>query len=102
MSETTRQVTDSRLPMPLYHQVYSVLAQRISDGTYAQGTRIPTEEELTVEFAVSRATIRQAIAELARVGTLHRQQGRGTFVVDTGMFPMGHRVRGSADDFLHE
>jgi GntR family transcriptional regulator len=88
--------------MPLYHQVYSVLAQRISDGTYPQGTKIPTEEELTAEFAVSRATIRQAIAELARVGTLHRQQGRGTFVLKSGSLPMGRRVRGSSNDFLHE
>ena len=52
MTETTRPVTDSQLPMPLYHQVYSVLAQRISDGTYPRGLRIPTEEELTVEFGV--------------------------------------------------
>ena len=41
-------------PIPLYHQVSTVLRARIVDGVYAEGDQIPTEELLTAEFKVSK------------------------------------------------
>ena len=68
------------LPTPLYHKVFGLLYQRISQGVHAPGSQIATEDDLAAEFQVSRATIRQAVGELAKQGILIRQQGRGTFV----------------------
>lgn len=89
-------------PVPLYHQVFSVLRQRIIDGTYEIGDRLKTEDEYAAEFSVSRATVRQAIGELARQGLVTRKQGRGTFVLGEMRRPLSQRSRGSLHDLIEE
>jgi GntR family transcriptional regulator len=44
------------------------------------GHAIPSERQLSVDFGVSRLTVRAAIDELAREGYLVRRRGSGTFV----------------------
>src|SRR4029078_1175011 len=41
---------------------------------------MPSENELAEGFKVSKITIRQALRELAQIGHIRREQGRGTFV----------------------
>ncbi|AHH93525.1 GntR family transcriptional regulator [Kutzneria viridogrisea] len=43
---------------------------------------LPTERDLAAQYRVSRATVRQALDELAKAGALYRVQGAGTFVAD--------------------
>lgn len=71
----------SSSPMPLYHQVSSVLRQRMISGDYEAGRKLPTEDELIAEFGVSKATVRQAVGELVASGLVSREQGGGTFVL---------------------
>jgi GntR family transcriptional regulator len=65
--------------VPLYHRVYVVLLQKISDGSYPVGQSIPSEDDLAESFGVSRVTIRKAMERLEREGLVLRQRGRGTF-----------------------
>jgi len=95
-------VTDSRLALPLYHQVAGVLRQRIADGHYPVGGRLLSEDELAVEFAVSRATVRQAIGELVVEGLVIRKQGSGTFVQPRNTTVLQQRFRGSLGDLIRE
>ena len=57
---------DSALALPLYHQVAGILRQRIEEGVYPAGVRLSSEDELAVEFDVSRATVRQAMGDRTR------------------------------------
>lgn len=66
------------------HAVTRELERRIVDGIYSEGERLPAEPELATEFAVSRTTIRDAVADLQARGLVSREQGRGTFVRGTG------------------
>ncbi|WP_235509977.1 GntR family transcriptional regulator [Variovorax sp. Root473] len=66
--------------MPRYLQVADLLRQRIARGTWPEGHRLPSLEELVTEFGVARVTVRQAVELLARDGLVSPQQGRGTFV----------------------
>ena len=50
---------------PLYHQIFMQLREEITSGSRAFGSRMPTEEELSENFGVSRITARRALAELA-------------------------------------
>ncbi len=68
-------------PLPLYHQVYVTLRQRILDGLYVPSKAMPTEQELVDQFEVSRITIRRAMDDLQAEGLIQRKRGRGTFVV---------------------
>src|SRR5256885_667136 len=65
-------------PLPLYHQLERVLAERIAEGRYRDG--FPGDLELAAEFSVSRGTVRQALDRLARSGLIVRHQGRGAVV----------------------
>jgi len=72
---------------PLYRQVKEDMKRRIQNGIYKPKDKIPSEPELSAEYAVSRITIRRAVEELCTEGYLVKQQGRGTFV----MTPRIHR-----------
>ena len=66
---------------PKYRQLQRVLSELI--GTeLSPGDRVPSERELMARFAVSRATVRQAIDALEREGLLVRRHGSGTFVAE--------------------
>ena len=67
---------------PLYAQIEDALAVRIRDDL-RPGDRLPTEDELIEQFAVSRITVRHAIQNLAARGLVVVEQGRGTFVART-------------------
>lgn len=71
---------DANSPIPLYHQLKSDLAARITGGEWRPDEPIPSERELIERYRVSRTTVRQAISDLVAAGLLYRVQGRGTFV----------------------
>lgn len=95
-------MVDSSLALPLYHQVASILRQRIGDGEYGVGGKLPPEDDLAAEFSVSRATIRQAVGELVVEGLVVRKQGSGTFVQPPNPKVLQQRFRGSLADLIHE
>lgn len=86
----------------MYHRVFSVLRQRMVDGTYRTRERLAPEDVLAQEFGVSRATIRQAVGELVRLGFVSREQGRGTFVLPITQRSIGPVFRGSLEDLVAE
>ncbi|HWZ58036.1 MAG TPA: GntR family transcriptional regulator [Gemmatimonadaceae bacterium] len=66
--------------LPLYAHVEQVIAARIADGSLPPGTRLPSEDDLVDEYAVSRTTVRTAIQSLVQRGLVEIQRGKGTFV----------------------
>jgi len=56
------------------------LRQRILDGQWEPGHRLPSEQELATEYGVSRPTVRSAVARLVDSGMLRVRHGAGTFV----------------------
>ncbi len=67
-------------PIPLYHQVSQHLQEQIKSGTLVPGNALPTEEELQRIYGVSRATVRQAVQQLASAGLVRLARPHGTFV----------------------
>jgi DNA-binding GntR family transcriptional regulator len=65
---------------PLYRQLKKAIQAAILNDTYQQGEKIPPEPELSVQYNVSRITVRKAVEELVKEGYLIKQQGKGTFV----------------------
>ena len=73
---------DRSSPIPIYHQLKSLIRERIENGHWRPGDRLPTEYEFCERYAISRAPVRQALAQLAQDGLLRRHAGLGTFVSD--------------------
>ncbi|MBD7996759.1 FadR family transcriptional regulator [Arthrobacter sp. Sa2CUA1] len=64
-----------------FEETIQRLLQGLKLGIYAAGTRLPPERELAAQLGVSRATLRDALAELQAAGYLQSRRGRygGTF-----------------------
>ncbi len=76
---------DRRSGVPFYIQLKDQIRQKIIQGIWVVGTKLPTERELAETLGVSRNTISQAYKELEGEGVLSSAQGRGTFVADTSL-----------------
>jgi GntR family transcriptional regulator len=92
---------DKARAVPLYHQLRTILEQRIRLGHWKPNDRLPTEDEICKQFEVSKATVRQALQELASAGLVRREQGRGTFVADNKI-QFGPRILNSFTDEMRE
>jgi DNA-binding FadR family transcriptional regulator len=77
----------------LADELASLLVQKISEGEFPVGDRLPTEPELMAMFGVGRSTVREAIRNLSQTGLVRVQQGLGTFV---------EKVRQTPDESLSE
>jgi GntR family transcriptional regulator len=75
-----RWVPARRSPKPAWVQIEEQLADRIESGALVAGERLPPERYLAGALAVSRMTVRQALASLAARGLVERRVGRGTYV----------------------
>jgi len=66
----------------------------ILHGTYAPGSRLPSERELALAFGVNRVTVREALVKLQGLGLVSVRQGSGVEVLD-------YRDSGKIDLLLH-
>ncbi|TGD86255.1 PLP-dependent aminotransferase family protein [Mycolicibacterium sp. CH28] len=63
-----------------YRRVVDALASDIRSGTLAPGARLPTHRELAACEGLALATASRVYAELAALGLVSGETGRGTFV----------------------
>ncbi|MBO9376538.1 FCD domain-containing protein [Sphingomonas histidinilytica] len=64
----------------LYRDIARRLMERINNGTYPLGGRLPAEREISAEFNVSRPTVREAIIALEVQGVVEVRVGSGAYV----------------------
>lgn len=64
----------------LYQQLADSLRDKIYEGKYAFGDKLPSERSLAQSFGISHLTVRKALDILEQEGLLLRAQGKGTFV----------------------
>ena len=66
----------------LVDQVREGLLEDLIAGKLERGAKLPNENELADRFAVSRATVREAVLGLLDAGYLVRRHGSGTYVTN--------------------
>ncbi len=67
----------------LYEQIARQLQQDIVSGRLAPGERLPAERDLSSQFGVSRASVREALSVLQSKGFIESHQGGSTVVCAT-------------------
>lgn len=77
----------------LTEQVIEAIRERIADGRWRVGERIPTEPELVEMLGVGRNTVREATRALSHAGLLEARQGQGTYVRATSELAAALRRR---------
>lgn len=65
-----------------YRQISDILMQKIADGEYQPGSRLPAESDLGRQFGVNRHTAREALKQLKQDGIVFSVKGKGNYVSD--------------------
>jgi GntR family transcriptional regulator len=71
---------DKNSSIPLRIQFKEYLTNRIDRNELKPGQRLPSERAFCEQFGISRITVRQALAEMARDGLIYTVPGKGTFI----------------------
>ena len=77
-------ILDDDTNLPPYEQVRATLAARISEGSLAAGTRLPTVRALADELDLAAGTVARAYRELEEAGLVVTRGRAGTVVSDLG------------------
>ncbi|MEU2657285.1 GntR family transcriptional regulator [Streptomyces sp. NPDC007325] len=106
MSDSASRTLLDDTALPLYEQVAARLVDDIAAGGTKAGGRLPSERVLADRYAVSRVTMRSALAELASRGVIESSPARGWFLTGAdsptsaaapAVLPAGRSVQGFAD-----
>jgi DNA-binding LacI/PurR family transcriptional regulator len=81
--------------------VAAIIEERVKDGTYAPGDRMPPERALAEEFGVSRRFARMAYAKLIDQGLLEKSHYRTPFVTLSGKASSSNQMIGAAEQNPH-
>lgn len=65
---------------PKYLCMRDAIIELIVEGELAEGTRLPTEQELAGALPLSLGTVQKALRDLVETGDLYRRRRLGTFV----------------------
>jgi len=68
------------LGRPAYRALAQTLIEAIEAGEVTPGTRLPTHRALSYDLGISVQTVSRAYEELARLGIVEGEVGRGSFV----------------------
>ncbi|MDD4092250.1 MAG: FadR/GntR family transcriptional regulator, partial [Smithellaceae bacterium] len=80
-------VTRSRL----HEEIVTVIQKQIMSGQINAGDKLPTERELSENFQVNRATVREALRKLENLGLLEIRHGDGLYAknyLESGNFDL--------------
>jgi GntR family transcriptional regulator len=55
------------------------LRERLNNGEWPAGARLPTEKQMCEQYSASRATVRSALSELEGLGLVITRHGSGTY-----------------------
>lgn len=66
--------------VPLYIQLAAELEEAIYSKKYKDGEKLPSENQLCKQYAVSRITVRQALSKLEQKNLVYSVHGKGTFI----------------------
>lgn len=66
--------------LPQYRKLYELLRKHITSGVYAEGSLLPSENELCTVHNITRPTVRQALDTLVKDGLILKKQGKGSIV----------------------
>ncbi|MEH7456592.1 PLP-dependent aminotransferase family protein [Bacillus sp. JJ1127] len=72
--------TDKQLPK--YQQIIDYMKEKIANGEWPIGSKIPSQRKLAKLFHVNRSTVITALEELTADGLIRGQMGMGTIVMN--------------------
>ena len=72
----------------MYERIKSELIHKIDSEFYPDNAKLPSENQLTQIYSVSRITATKALTELSLEGYVYRIQGKGSYVIPKSERPL--------------
>ncbi|GEO63452.1 PLP-dependent aminotransferase family protein [Companilactobacillus nantensis] len=72
---------NKQITVPVYRQIVQYICDKVANGEWTIGSRLPSQRALAEAFAVNRSTIFTAIDELTSYGIIAGKSGAGTQIV---------------------
>ena len=88
------------MAQPRYSSIKAYVKRQVAAGRWKPGGLIPSENDFTQRFRVSRMTVNRALRELTSEGFLYRVQGLGTFVAELTSVSSFLQVRDIHEEIL--
>lgn len=73
---------DKMSAKPLHTQLEEIFRQKLESGEWSPGSLIPSENEISRDYGISRMTARGVTTKFVQEGLLFRIPGKGTFVCE--------------------
>ena len=90
---------------PAYVQLKEQLREKIHKGEYLPNQTIPSAEDFSQKYGISKVTVRQAFNDLIKEEFLYGVRGKGTFVAESKPKKQARAISLLFSDiayFLHE
>lgn len=84
--------------VPKFRSILDFAKRKIDTGAWPSGNRVPSENELSGTFGVSRMTARRALDQLARDGLIVRKRGAGSFIANNAVRSSFVEIRNISDE----
>ena len=65
---------------PIYRQLRDLVAQRIMDGTFAEGEAVPSVRQVASDYQINHLTLGKIYQVRVDAGLLEKRRGLGMFV----------------------
>ena len=90
---------DKASAKPLYVQMEELFWGKLDSGEWSPGALIPSENELSHMYGISRTTVRNVITKLVQEEVLFRIPGKGTYVAEPKIVAQSLSDAGQKDLF---
>ena len=78
---------------PKYFSLMEQLRSDIMSGAIRPGEKLPSEQELSEQFQVSRQTVRRALEELVKENIVESRRGSGSYICEDAGILLGNTER---------
>ncbi len=76
-------VIDTRSAVPVYIQIIEQIRARVSEGSLAPGTPLPSVRQMAIDLGINPNTVAKAYMLLERDSIVLTVRRRGTFIADS-------------------
>jgi DNA-binding transcriptional regulator YhcF (GntR family) len=80
-------IVDKNLPTPIYLQVVRAVVYAVKENVLKKGDKMPSINELSNHYQVTRSTIEKGYNELRDMGIMGSFQGKGFYINETDACP---------------
>lgn len=88
--------------MTKYSEIAADIKKLIINGKIKPGEKIPSENQLSMRYKVSRHTVRRAISDLINQGYVEAVHGKGTFCLDQSILKKSSKNIGVITTYISD